>query len=427
MTFQEPDGILSIVIPDFTLIRAEPPKDVVPNMSPSWPVVDGEYVVGDPDAPVAVCTLTSEKLVDALAQVADVAIAGQVFTANLGIERIVTNVTANPAIRFLLLCGKDSRLFRPGQALSALVDNGVDEQSRIIGSEGYEPVVASLSAGQIDHFRRQIELVDRSGESDLQVLAADIATLSARNPGRFDDSFLALQSTPLGSQRFTSIRPGGKREPLQYDPKGYFVIRLDRDEGEIAIRHYLPDHSPAHEMRGRLAGSMLLGLLREGLISQLSHAGYLGEELAKAQAALSLGLRYEQDRPLRRPPVKPATGNNSTDDQGNSAIAPPLTREELARATDNDVVKVTVIITAQLGDSDFKAAFLEPLVRDPFRRYTRTDLTLTFTTSADMKTAMGSPADIVPGAIVRVMGPLRKPDHITAQVVIVLNMVAHIE
>jgi tetrahydromethanopterin S-methyltransferase subunit A len=396
-------------------------------MSPSWPVVDGEYVVGDPDAPVAVCTLTSEKLVDRLAQVADVAIAGQVFTANLGIERIVTNVTANPAIRFLLLCGKDSRLFRPGQSLSALVDNGADEQSRIIGSEGYEPVVASLSASQIEQFRRQIELVDRSGESDPQVLAADIATLTARNPGRFDDSSLAVQATPLGSQRFTPIRPGGKREPLQYDPKGYFVIRLDRGEGEIVIRHYLPDHSPAHEMRGRLAGSMLLGLLREGLISQLSHAGYLGEELAKAQAALSLGLRYEQDRPLRRPPRTPGAGSNSTEDQGNSAIAPPLTRDELVRAADNDVVKVTVIITDQLGESEFKAAFLEPLARDPFRHYTRTDLSLTFTTSAGMRTAMGSPADIVPGAIVRVTGPLRKPDHITAEVVVVLNMVAHIE
>lgn len=47
---------------------------------------------------------------------------------------------------------------------------------------------------------------------------------------------------------------------------------------------------------------MLLGLLREGLVSQLSHAGYLGAELAKAEAALRLGssVRYEQDRALRQ-------------------------------------------------------------------------------------------------------------------------------
>jgi hypothetical protein len=40
---------------------------------------------------------------------------------------------------------------------------------------------------------------------------------------------------------------------------------------------------------------------------------------------------------------------------------------------------------------------------------------------------MGSRADIVPGAIVRVLGPLRKPESIEAQVVILLNMVAHID
>jgi tetrahydromethanopterin S-methyltransferase subunit A len=44
---------------------------------------------------------------------------------------------------------------------------------------------------------------------------------------------------------------------------------------------------------------MLLGLLREGLVSQLSHAGYLGVDLAKAEATLRLDLRYEQDQPLR--------------------------------------------------------------------------------------------------------------------------------
>jgi hypothetical protein len=107
-------------------------------MKVSWPVLDGAYVVGDADAPVAVCTLTSEALIEPLAPVAGVAIAGKVYTANLGIERIVVNVTSNPAIRFLLLCGKDSKLFRPGQSLSALVDNGIDPEARIVGGDGYD-------------------------------------------------------------------------------------------------------------------------------------------------------------------------------------------------------------------------------------------------------------------------------------------------
>jgi tetrahydromethanopterin S-methyltransferase subunit A len=79
------------------------------------------------------------------------------------------------------------------------------------------------------------------------------------------------------------------------------VITPDLEARQIVVRHYRADNSPAHEMRGRNAGAVLLGLLREGLVSQLSHAGYLGAELTKAETALRLDLRYEQDQPLRRP------------------------------------------------------------------------------------------------------------------------------
>jgi len=52
-------------------------------------------------------------LMDPLAGLPGVAIAGMVYTANLGITRIILNVTTNPSIRFLLICGKESALFQP--------------------------------------------------------------------------------------------------------------------------------------------------------------------------------------------------------------------------------------------------------------------------------------------------------------------------
>src|SRR5260221_4016286 len=266
--------------------------------SATWPAVAGSYQVGDPQAPVAVCALTSEDLIAPLARLPGVAIAGKVYTANLGLERIVVNITANPAIRFFLICGKDSPLFHPGQSLVALAERGVDEQRRIVGAVGYDRVLRTLALERITQFRRQVEVLDWTGEADLQALAEGIGGLLARNPGRFAAGEEATEMVPQEEQSIP-IRPGGQREPLQYDPKGYFVITVDQEEEQILLRHYLPDHTPAHEMRGRMAGSMLLGLLREGLVTQLSHAGYLGEELASAQTALHLGLRYDQDRPLR--------------------------------------------------------------------------------------------------------------------------------
>src|SRR3989442_12144027 len=90
----------------------------------------GTYQVGDPNGPVAVCALTSERLIGPLVALPGLAIAGMVYTANLGITRIIVNITSNPAIRFLLICGKDSSLFKPGQSLVALAENGAAYQRR---------------------------------------------------------------------------------------------------------------------------------------------------------------------------------------------------------------------------------------------------------------------------------------------------------
>jgi hypothetical protein len=75
------------------------------------------------------------------------------------------------------------------------------------------------------------------------------------------------------------------------------VGRIMRAAGRA---HYLPDTTPAHEMRGRSADGMMPGPIREGLVSELGHAAYLGAELTRAEAALGFGLSYEQDRPLHR-------------------------------------------------------------------------------------------------------------------------------
>jgi hypothetical protein len=267
---------------------------------PAWPVHPGSYVTGDPSSSVAVCTLSDAALAEGAAALPGVAIAGRLYTANLGIERVIGNVTANPNIRFLLLCGRDSPLFRPGDALRALAVNGTDAQRRIRGTVGYMPTLAGVPAAAVESFRRQVEVVDRRGETSLDGLRALVAELAGRDPGPFTapGHAGASQAAPAGG--FTEIRPGGRRrDPLGYDPAGYFVISLDRRHAKIVAEHYHADHTPAHRMRGNGAETILAGLLRDGLVTQPSHAGYLGAELAKAETAMRLGLRYEQDKPLR--------------------------------------------------------------------------------------------------------------------------------
>ena len=246
---------------------------------------------------------------DRLAQVAaipGVAVAGRLYTANLGIEKMIHNILANPRIRFLVLCGKESPFFQAGQALQSIFSKGINAEGHIIGAQGHFPEIKGVATTQIERFQQQIELVNLIGETDPTALAKTIETLTIRNPGLFagipDDHSTAQQDPQKymdEEARFIKLRPGGTREPLSVDPKGFYIISLDEPFGEIVVHHYLPDHQPGHMIRGRSGETILLGLLREGLVSQMSHAGYLGAELAKAETALKLNLRYEQDRPLR--------------------------------------------------------------------------------------------------------------------------------
>lgn len=407
--------------------------------SAPWPVFAGSYEVGDPQGPVAICTLTSEPLIQPLAHLPGVAITGKVYTANLGITRIVVNITANPAIRFLLICGKDSPLFHPGQSLVALVEHGMDDEHRIVGAIGYEPVLQTLAPERVERFRRQIEVIDWSGEEDARHLEQRIGELTARNLGRFSAEESADRAA--GEERFVSIRPGGVRKPLQYDPKGYFVIALDREQEQIILRRYLPDHSPAHEMRGHAAESMLLGLLREELVTQLSHAGYLGGELAKAEAALRLGLRYDQDRPLKsqvasvseNAPTEPpqeVTAQDAISAQATrpsmSGIQPSLTWAELEATAPNTEVNIALAITDLPASDRLVGALLEADEAEPFSAFRRTSHRIQIQWTSVTKIVMGGSADLAIGALVRARGRLGEDHVIYAQGLAILTHVARI-
>ena len=68
-----------------------------------WPVISGDYIVGDPESPVAVTTLASH----IEAELSGAAIAGPCKTENLGVEKVVANIISNPNIRFLILAGAE--------------------------------------------------------------------------------------------------------------------------------------------------------------------------------------------------------------------------------------------------------------------------------------------------------------------------------
>lgn len=137
-----------------------------------WPPVRGDYQVGNANAGVAVVTLASSIFPKGAA------ICGQCKTENLGVEKIVANVISNCNIRFLILCGVESKGHLPGDTILALHKNGIDEQGRIIGSHGAIPFIQNLPAKAIERFQSQVELVDCIGLEDIGQIEEQIIRYS---------------------------------------------------------------------------------------------------------------------------------------------------------------------------------------------------------------------------------------------------------
>ncbi|MFI6287528.1 hypothetical protein ACIBCM_22750 [Streptomyces sp. NPDC051018] len=251
---------------------------------------------------LAVCTLADRRLAARAATHPRVAAAGPLATANVGIEELVRAVVAHDGVRRLVVAGRESRLFRPGQSLLALAANGVDDSGRIIGALGHEPYLRTLRPGVVAEFRRRVTVVDLRGCADEARLVSALdaqprAAAAGRDPSRTAE--LAVELAGSGP-RVVRLSPGGRRRPLSTAGTGFFVVTVDAARRLVVLRHYAKDLTDYRELTGHSAEALLLGAIGHELIGpgELSHAGYLGAELAKAETALRLGLPYVQDRPL---------------------------------------------------------------------------------------------------------------------------------
>jgi tetrahydromethanopterin S-methyltransferase subunit A len=83
-----------------------------------------------------------------------------VQSENIGFEKIICNVVANPNIRYAILTGPESEGHLTGEAFKALLANGVDDGKRILGTDAPHPLLFNIPVELIDRFRNQVTLID---------------------------------------------------------------------------------------------------------------------------------------------------------------------------------------------------------------------------------------------------------------------------
>ena len=113
-----------------------------------WPVISGDYIVGDPESPVAVTTLASH----IEAELSGAAIAGPCKTENLGIEKV--------------------------------------DKKKIIGATGAIPFVENVPLEGVERFQQQLEIVDLIDTEDVGAIQSKINECIEKDPG-------ALEADPI--------------------------------------------------------------------------------------------------------------------------------------------------------------------------------------------------------------------------------------
>ncbi len=261
----------------------------------AWPHVPGTYFVVDPAAPVAVTTLGSVALAPVVAAGAPpgLCIVGKVETENIGIEKIIKNVIANPAIRYLVCAGPEPPKHLTGATFLALFANGVDDRMKIIGSPGMRPVLPNTSREEVEAFRTQVTPVDMIGCSDVAAIHARVSELALKAATaprlRFVRPAMVVTAEETPQVQATGTDPN----LIKLDPAGYFVITIEGDA--LRVEHYSYKEQLLRVIHGHEARSLYLTLVREGWVSRLDHACYLGKELARAEAAMRQGTGFVQD------------------------------------------------------------------------------------------------------------------------------------
>lgn len=239
-------------------------------------------------------TLASVELAEKLAKIRpkELCIVGKTETENIGIDKIIKNTVTNPTIRVLLLVGNDSEGHYSGKTILALKENGIDEDMRVIGSPGKRPILKNVTRDEVEAFRKQVQVIDAIGCEDVDTIVDEIRKISQQVNSLCTSCECVVE---VKSTEAVQVIQAQEPDGVEMDRAGYFVIIPQHRREIIVVEHYSYDNRLLRVIEGKDARSIYWTIIKNGWVTQLSHAAYLGKELMKAELSIKLGFRYVQD------------------------------------------------------------------------------------------------------------------------------------
>lgn len=150
------------------LSKVKPPE--------GYPSEEGRYLRSNdfsPLAAVAILNTFDFKIPQRITNIVrfsietDAALTVTLQTENIGIEKIIANAVANQNIQHIVLCTVESRGHLCGEALSSLMEKGVDEEKNI-GTDAPTSYLYNSSIGDIERFKKQVKLINLLNEGNTE-------------------------------------------------------------------------------------------------------------------------------------------------------------------------------------------------------------------------------------------------------------------
>lgn len=218
-----------------------------------YPPEEGCYLRGNDFSPVAVVVILKwireetppeiENLVRVGVE-SGAALAGTLQTENIGLEKVICNIVANPNIRCLIVCGPESPGHLVGDAILALDRNGTDEHRRIVGAKAPTPYVFNIPGEFVERFRKQVTIVDLVNEGSPDVLRQAVWSCYQEEPTAFRGYELydpgAYPEAPLSGKIVWRVRqperqPKTEEERLQGEKLRDLMQRVRRATGQKRV------------------------------------------------------------------------------------------------------------------------------------------------------------------------------------------------
>ncbi|MBU0635244.1 MAG: tetrahydromethanopterin S-methyltransferase subunit A [Candidatus Omnitrophica bacterium] len=159
-----------------------------------YPPEEGCYLRGNDYSPVAVCVIlkwkreetpnTIEQLVRAGLETG-AALSGTLQTENVGLEKVICNIVANPNIRYLIVCGPETPGHHVGNAVKALYENGIDKEKKIVGTDAPAPFLFNIPQESIQRFIKQTKFIDLVNEGSPEVIRDAVWSCYQEKPTPF--------------------------------------------------------------------------------------------------------------------------------------------------------------------------------------------------------------------------------------------------